>query len=130
MTPSAFSHMPAAVALGMMCQIGQILFLRELLMVFHGSELSIGIILAAWLAWVGAGSRLGAVCVERSARPRVLLAYAGVATLVLLPATVLLIRGLRGFFQVLPGAHLSLADMLVACFLVMPPCACCWARSS
>ena len=41
------SRLPAVLSLGMVCQIGQIVLLRELLMVFHGSELSIGVIFAA-----------------------------------------------------------------------------------
>jgi|GEM_PF-5988089 len=36
----------AVLMLGATSQIAQVLFLRELLMVFHGNELSIGIILA------------------------------------------------------------------------------------
>jgi hypothetical protein len=47
------SHLPAVLSLGIVCQIGQIVLLRELLMVFHGNELSLGIILAAWMVWVG-----------------------------------------------------------------------------
>ncbi|MCX8125953.1 MAG: hypothetical protein N3E40_02240, partial [Dehalococcoidia bacterium] len=50
----------AVVVFGAVCQVSQVVLLRELLMVFHGNELSIGIILAAWLAWGGIGSRLGA----------------------------------------------------------------------
>lgn len=36
---------PAMLMLGAVSQLAQVLFLRELLMVFHGNELSIGIIL-------------------------------------------------------------------------------------
>ena len=115
------SHLPAVVALGMACQIGQILLLRELLMVFHGNEWFIGIILAAWMFWVGVGSRWGGVVAERTARPLRLLRCHAVGVLVLLPVTLLCIRGLRGFFDVLPGAYLSLSDMILSCFLLMAP---------
>jgi len=107
--------------LGTVSQIGQVLLLRELLMVFHGNELSIGLILAAWLAWVGAGSHLGAVLVDRVNRPLFLLMLTTSGILLTLPATILLIRGLRGFFDVLPGAYLSLPDMIISCFLLMAP---------
>ncbi len=107
--------------LGAVSQIAQVLFLRELLMVFHGNELSIGIVLAAWLAWTGAGSRLGTVLFTRGINPLRLLLLCTAAFLPLLPATIWLIRGLRRFFAVLPGAYLSLTDMALSAFLVLAP---------
>ena len=70
MTRKIPSHLLAVLMLGAVCQVGQVLLLRELLIVFHGNELSIGLILAAWLAWVGVGSRMGAVLVDRVNHPR------------------------------------------------------------
>jgi spermidine synthase len=114
-------HLPAALILGLVSQVAQVLFLRELLMVFHGNELSIGIILASWLAWVGAGSRLGALLSARSHNPIFLLTLSAAAILLLLPATIWLIRGLRGFFDLLPGAYISLPDIAVSSFLLPAP---------
>ena len=114
-------HLPAVLMLGAVSQIGQVLFLRELLMVFQGSELSIGIILAAWLAWVGVGSHWGAYLVERIDRPVLLLTLCAAGITVMLPATILLIRGLRMVFAGLPGSYLSLFDMTAASFLLMAP---------
>ncbi len=115
------SRLPAVLSLGMVCQIGQIVLLRELLMVFHGSELSIGVIFAAWMIGVGAGSWLGARVVERLVRPLLLLTLTAGGVLVLLPVTVLLIRLCRGFFDVLPGAYLSVPDMAFASVVLMLP---------
>ncbi len=115
------SHFPVALTLGTVSQIGQVLFLRELLMAFQGNELSVGLILAAWLAWVGLGARLGAAVAGRADRPCTLLKISAAALVPLLPATILLMRGLRGFFDVLPGTYLSLLDMAAACFLLMAP---------
>ena len=111
----------AVLMLGTVAQIGQVVLLREFLMVFHGNELSIGLILAAWLFWVGVGSRLGAVVSERINRPLLLLMFSTAALLLILPAAVLLVRVLRGFFPVLPGGYLSLLDMTISCFLLMGP---------
>jgi spermidine synthase len=111
----------AALALGVTSQLGQVLFLRELLMVFHGNELAIGIVLAAWLVWVGIGSLLGPRLLRHSASwGRWILGTAAALSL-LLPGTILIIRNLRAFFDVLPGAYLSVLDMAVASFLVMAP---------
>ncbi|MCL5982548.1 MAG: fused MFS/spermidine synthase, partial [Firmicutes bacterium] len=106
---------------GAVSQLAQVLFLRELLMVFHGNELSIGIILAAWLAWIGAGSRLGTVLSARSRNPFRLLILCTAGILPLLPVTIWLIRGLRRFFNVLPGAYLTLTDMALSAFVVLAP---------
>lgn len=115
-TPAA-----APLVLGIVGQIVQIMLLRELLMVFHGNELSIGIILSCWMIWVGAGSGLGAILIERFNRSSLLLHFSVVGVFVCLPATVLVIRLLRGFFDVLPGAYLSFMDTAVSCFLLPAP---------
>ena len=112
---------PAVLMLGATSQIAQVLFLRELLMVFHGNELSIGIILAAWLIWVGAGSRLGAALSIRCSNPIGLLYFCTAGILLFLPVTIWLIRGLRSQFAVLPGAYLSLTDITLSAFLVLAP---------
>lgn len=111
----------SVLMLGMVSQVAQVVLLRELLMVFHGNELSIGIILSAWMAWVGVGSALGAIVAERTGRVLSVLMLNAAALLPLLAATVLIIRGLRGFFDVLPGAYLSLPDIFVSSFAVMAP---------
>lgn len=115
------SHLAAVLMLGIVSQVGQVLLLREFFMVFHGNEFSIGLILAAWLAWTGAGSRLGAVLAERSGRPLLLLLISSAGILLTLPVTIILIRLLRGFFDLAPGAYLSIVDISVSCFLLMAP---------
>lgn len=114
-------NLPAALAFGAVCQIGQIVFLRELLMVFHGNEISMGIILASWMALTGAGGALGALLAKRLNRPEVLLGLSALALAILLPASVLLIRTLRGLFSVPPGVHLSVPDMALSCLLAAAP---------
>jgi len=117
-------HLGAVLMLGATSQIGQVLLLRELLMVFHGNELTLGLILASWLLWVGAGSRCGVALVKKfyhSTTPFSLLKFNTAGLVLVLPATLLLVRLLRGFFDILPGAHLSLTDTAISCFLVMAP---------
>ncbi len=115
------SYLLTVLTLGLVSQISQVLFLREFITVFHGNELSLGLILAAWLVWVGVGSYFGAYLVERVNRTLFLLISSTVALLLILPATILLARSLRGFFDILPGAYLSLLDMIFSCFLLMAP---------
>jgi spermidine synthase len=114
-------HLLSVLMLGMVSQIAQVVLLRELLMVFHGNELSIGIIFAAWMAWVGVGSGLGAAIAGRSRRILATLMLNAAALLPILVVTIVAIRGMRGFFDVLPGAYLSLWDIVTASFVVMAP---------
>ncbi len=114
-------HLLAVLMLGVVSQLAQVLFLRELLMVFHGNELSIGLILAAWLVWVGVGSQLGAILIERSKRPLFLFSGSAVCILFVIPLTVFLLRILRGFYDLPRGSYFSLPDMVISCFLLMAP---------
>ncbi|PTN34934.1 spermine synthase [Desulfonatronum sp. SC1] len=114
-------HVCATLMLGMVSQLAQVVLLRELLMVFQGNELSIGIILSAWLAWTGVGGWLGGRLTQRATRPGLLLALNAGCLIPILPATIIVIRNLRVFFDVLPGASLGLGEMFLSCFLVMAP---------
>jgi spermidine synthase len=46
----------SAFLIGFISITAQVIFMRELIIIFYGNELSLGIILAAWLFWVGSGS--------------------------------------------------------------------------
>lgn len=111
----------AVLMLGMVSQIAQVLFMREMLMVFHGNELSIGIILAAWLTWVGMGSMIGAYVSERSKLTVPLFSASTAGILITLPSTLLLIRFLRYIFGLPPGAYFSLPEIMLSSFTIMAP---------
>ncbi len=115
------THLPGVLVLGVVSQIGQVLFIRELLMIFQGSEISIGLILAAWLVWVSVGSKLGAFLAERIEKTKHLLSLNATGLALLLPSTILLIRNLRSIFNILPGTYFSLYDMAITCFILMAP---------
>ncbi len=120
MNESRLPHLLPVLALGFSCQIGQVVLLREFLMVFHGNELSFGIILGAWTVWVGVGSRITGRVREQTDEVLAMSVIAA-AVLVTFPVTIAVIRGLRSFFPVQPGAYLSVVDMLVAATLVTAP---------
>jgi len=54
-----FGTRAALALLGFTAVIGQIVLMRELIVVFNGNEISMGIMLATWLLWTAAGSSLG-----------------------------------------------------------------------
>ena len=49
---------PVLLLIGFTATVAQILLMRELLVVFYGNEISLGLLLASWLLWTGAGSGL------------------------------------------------------------------------
>ena len=110
-----------ALLLGLTSQVVQIVFLRDLLMIFHGNELSIGLIFAAWMAWVGLGSYLGGIISAKYARAQILLRGSALGLLVALPVTILLIRELRAVFMIPPAAQLSLVDIAASSVLFLAP---------
>ncbi len=113
--------LPPVLALGIASQIVQVVFLRELLMVFHGSELSLGVILAAWMLWVGAGSRLGGRIAGRFRDPFFPAAAVSLLAVAAPAVTIVLIRALRGFFTIGAGAYFSVYEMAVSSIAVMAP---------
>ena len=125
MKPQAVPYNPkyfsVALALGAVCQVGQVLVLREFLMVFHGNELAFGVVLAAWMAWVGVGSRCAARLLESRMDVRTVLNAGSCFAAVLLPATIVAIRVLRATFTVTPGTYLSIIDMIVSAVAVVAP---------
>lgn len=126
------SYLSLALSFGMVCQMVQVVLLREFLTVFHGNELSFGIILAAWMVWVGVGGILTGAAAgrirnpvtaavagrERTTRPLEIIAS---GLCLLLPATVFALRILRTIHTVQPGAYLSIPDMVASAFLVVAP---------
>lgn len=103
---------------GLTAVIAQIMLLRELMVVFCGNEISLGLMLAGWLFWTAVGSallgRLGA-----RANPRRLMAELQVLIALAFPATILAVRASRGVFHPVPGEILAPETMLLTSFLVL-----------
>ena len=105
----------AITLIGFSAVIGQIVLMRELIVVFSGNEISLGIMLASWLFWTAVGSyaatsfKLGKRDSRRAVR--VLECMLGVS---LLP-TICILRASRGLFQTVPGELIGPAPMILTC---------------
>jgi len=99
----------------------QILVIRELLVSFSGNELSVGLILGAWLLVQAAGSGLAGWLVRvLPARSRwYALVPAGLG-LLLFPTFVFVIR-MRAMLGIVPGAAVGFLPTFGAAFLVLAP---------
>lgn len=111
--------------LGLSAVIGQIVLMRETVVLFNGNELSLGIFLAAWLLWTAAGSGLGSRWAREGKYLRVGIAVVESVAGGSLIATVWVLRVARAHLQTVPGellgpvatAFISFASLSVFCAL-------------
>jgi len=81
----------------------QIVFLRELLVLFYGNELSLGVVLGCWLFWTGLGSLgLGRIS-DRFHSPAQVLAAAQTLLAFVLVLTLPAIRSAKVLLGLAPG---------------------------
>ncbi|MBU3958806.1 MAG: spermine synthase, partial [Candidatus Omnitrophica bacterium] len=111
----------AIMVMGFSGLVAQILLLRELLIIFYGNELSIGIILANWLILEAfgcffLGKRIGHF-------KRRIGAFVGLQLIfsLYLPLAIYLIRTLKDIIGVSAGEGLGLIPMLCSSFLILLP---------
>jgi spermidine synthase len=93
------------ILIGFTASVAQIILLRELMVMFYGNEISIGLMLASWLLWTALGSSLAG----RLASPKSALAVALLEAMLafVLPATIGMIREARSWLQPVPGELLG-----------------------
>jgi spermidine synthase len=109
----------AALASGFSGMVLQLLLLRELLVVFHGNDLVIGIILANWLAVEALGAFFVGKRIEHT-RNRIGWFIALSILLVLsAPLALYLARSVRGLFDVLPGVGMGVSLIFYSSLLIV-----------
>jgi spermidine synthase len=108
----------AALALcGFTAVMGQIVLMRELIQVFNGNEIALGILLATWLLWTALGSALTSTFARAPAsrrnRTRWTVAALECLLAVSLPLTIWALRCAKSFFQTVPGELVGPVPMLL-----------------
>ncbi|MGA2270919.1 MAG: fused MFS/spermidine synthase [Bryobacteraceae bacterium] len=104
---------PVLVLIGFTAAIAQIVLMRELMVVFYGNEISLGLMLASWLFWTAVGSGLAGRLTARAREPRRLMAGLEALVAVALPATILAVRASKGVLEAVPGESLGPGPMLL-----------------
>ena len=108
-----FAVRAALTLIGFSAVIGQIVLMRELIVVFNGNEISLGIMLATWLFWTAVGSGLtSGFALGRNNAHRTVAALECVLGVSLLP-TIWALRVSRTFFQTVPGELVGPVPMLL-----------------
>ncbi|MGA3009248.1 MAG: hypothetical protein ABSD72_03210 [Terracidiphilus sp.] len=121
--PSACTALMLA---GFSVVIGQIVLMRELMVVFSGNEISLGVMLASWLLWTAIGSFLCSSLALGRGNPRRTVAVLELLLGVSLPLTIWALRSSKSLFQAVPGELVgplpvlfaSLACLSVFCVVV------------
>ncbi len=106
---------------GFTAAVAQIVLLRELMVVFYGNEISIGLMLASWLLWTAAGSSLAGRLAARRGHPQSLMAAIQMLIAGVLPGAVLAVRAAKSLLQTVPGEVLGPAPALVTSLVVLGP---------
>ncbi len=115
----------ATFCCGVFASMAQVLFVRETLVVFHGSELSIGAVMASWLAGVAVGAAVARFLAVRVSVGRLawwpsgLLAVGGLVA----PLQILGIRVARSIAGVPQAEYGSLGYALACSLLLFAPTA-------
>jgi spermidine synthase len=110
---SGFSIRASVLLLGFTASIAQIVLLRELMPVFGGNEISLGLVLAVWLLWTAVGSGVVGRLALRTAYPRRWMAGLQALVALSLPATVLGVRLGKAALTTVPGESLGPAAALL-----------------
>ncbi|MFH1227320.1 MAG: spermine synthase [Planctomycetota bacterium] len=111
----------ALILIGFSGIVAQLVLLRELLIVFMGNELSIGIILANWLILGAAGAYLFGKIINRVERKVEAYVIVQVIFALALPVAVYLTRDLRTITGIATGQGFGLFTILYGSFLILLP---------
>ncbi len=104
---------------GFTAVIAQIVLMRELIVVFHGNEISLGLMLATWLLWTAAGSSaLGRLAV-RGGDPRRTAAALFALVAAAFPASIYAVRASAQALRTAPGEILGPGAVLLTCFVTL-----------
>jgi spermidine synthase len=112
-------HLTALAAVfsaGFVSAMGQILLLRELLVLFLGNELSAGIVLTSWLLWTAVGTLAGARWTRTRQAGSISLAVGLWFHASILPASILFIRASRIIWSIPVGEMFPFGIMLSITF--------------
>ncbi len=111
----------AMMAVGGEATVGQLVLLRELVVVSYGNELTLGLILAGWMAWTAGGAWGAGRLAVRHLRLMAMVRGGLAIAAVLLPSLVVFVRIIRRLMGVTPGMLLSPGPTLLLVSLSLAP---------
>jgi spermidine synthase len=107
------------ILIGFTAVIAQIVLMRELMVVFYGNEMSLGLMLGSWLLWTALGCGVLGRLARRTRNPRRLMAILEALIAVAFPLTIFLVRASKGVLQAIPGEILGPGPMILTSLLLL-----------
>ncbi len=107
--------------LGFSSIISQTIMVRELLTIFYGNEMSLGIIFAAWFLWITMGAYTGARIASRVSNPLRVFNNCLLAVCLVSVMQLLAVRVSRAFLSLPGGQYPSMDHLVIVVILVMIP---------
>ncbi|MEK7397407.1 MAG: hypothetical protein AAB116_10780, partial [Candidatus Poribacteria bacterium] len=111
----------ALAMIGFTATAGQIVLVREFIVVFYGNELCLGVILANWLLWGAVGSWFLGRFADKLKRKIGTLAICEILLAILLPALIFVIRSARILLKAQPGELIGFIPMVAFSFVILAP---------
>lgn len=111
----------SVILIGFTAMAAQIVLMRELLVVFHGNEISMGFILAGWLIWGSFGSGLLGRFATKVKSKTYAFSLCEFALAVLLPLSILAIRSLKDILNFGPGEMIGFLPMALSSLIILAP---------
>lgn len=117
----------ALILIGFSAMAGEIVLMRQLMVVFYGNELSLGITLFGWLFWAALGSwGIGRWIVGRIKQKLIILGLCEMALAFLLPLSLLAARLVPLYFDYSAGEIIGVLPMSIASLLLLAPICILW----
>ena len=111
----------ALMMIGFTATAGQIIVVREFIVVFYGNELCLGLILANWLLWGAVGSWALGRLADRIKRQTGVLAACEIFLTFIFPALIFAARSARTILSVQPGEFIGFLPVSIFTFIILAP---------
>jgi spermidine synthase len=111
----------ALFLIGFAAVLGQVILMRELLVVFYGNELSTGVILANWLIWTSAGAFLLGKPARIWKAKELKFATLQIMLSIILPLSIVGVRESKLLLGASPGEVLGFLPIFLVSFLALAP---------
>ena len=107
--------------IGFTAMSAQIVIMREFLIVFYGSEISIGFIFGSWFMWGALGSWSLARLADKAKSKLVLFSVSQLVLSCFLVLSILAVRSIKLYFSLAPGEISGFMPMIISSFIILAP---------
>jgi spermidine synthase len=109
------------IIIGFTSIVAQVQFMRELVNVFFGNELSLGTILGVWLIWNAIGSSFLPKLIKNNSLTRKLLAFLQISFSIILLFIFILIRLSKYLLPITLGEMIGFIPMFITIVIILAP---------